>query len=481
MREAIAFAQNHKECDDVTKTINFDLFVTAAELAAKANMVKPNPRKLTEQEMAAIHLYTQESPFYEVLNQKLRIQDRKALVPFFPMIKLLMGALYKLPRHKGVVHRAIKTTVNEVYGKNSSVLWWGFSSSTGEKALTEKFCGDGGTYFEIGVSRGVDVSGYSAFPHEQEIILLPGTWLVVKDRSSSLAKGRDIVILEENAAAPCLLDFPHPEEKVFEGNSLVFGDVLSLVSSMRDQIKQRATILIIGNSGNGKSSLVAAILGLKPGDEEYKRLKISSEGDGSKDLTHFVYEDRLAFLDFRGIQPGESGKDYAERFFEEHAKYCKDHSEFATISLVISVSLPFVTQARTHDLTPLADAIKIICQTKDRPFLLVFNKKDMVVTTEQREEANKRRASLVTAFDKSYRRYFFGAALQVHELASKPTLDIASCPKPREPGDKVCLFVCLLVFPARRFHILCVCVPFNRWFTMARGRRNRRCRSAFLA
>ena len=52
---------------------------------------------LTADMAAAIHLYTQDTPFYEALNLKLRERARQQLKPLFPYVKLLLSALHRLP------------------------------------------------------------------------------------------------------------------------------------------------------------------------------------------------------------------------------------------------------------------------------------------------------------------------------------------------------------------------------------------------
>ena len=59
--------------------------------------------------------------------------------------------------------------------------WWAFSSTTQRESVTASFLGDRGesTLFKIdGI--GVDIAAFSAFPNESEVLLLPGTCLVVE-------------------------------------------------------------------------------------------------------------------------------------------------------------------------------------------------------------------------------------------------------------------------------------------------------------
>ena len=49
---------------------------------------------------AAVHAYTQESPFYMKLNFHLRSRAREELKPFFPYLKLFLAALHRLEPEK---------------------------------------------------------------------------------------------------------------------------------------------------------------------------------------------------------------------------------------------------------------------------------------------------------------------------------------------------------------------------------------------
>jgi len=73
-------------------------------LAQQFAKAKTNdPHSLTQEDIAIIHLYTQATPFYIILNASLRAEDRLKLTPFFPVLKLLLKALYKLPMVKEAV------------------------------------------------------------------------------------------------------------------------------------------------------------------------------------------------------------------------------------------------------------------------------------------------------------------------------------------------------------------------------------------
>jgi hypothetical protein len=138
---------------------------------------------LTADDIAVIHLYTQDSPFYQILNARLRAEDRAKLRPFFSILKLLLKALYKLPVFKGTVYRGVKVDLSKQYKSEDVLIWWAFSSSSSNlKTMeTEVFFGADGerTMFHIKVDSGVKIKDYSAISREDEILMLPGTCLQV--------------------------------------------------------------------------------------------------------------------------------------------------------------------------------------------------------------------------------------------------------------------------------------------------------------
>ena len=55
---------------------------------------------LTRDMAAAIYMYTIDSNFYRLLNTLLRVEDRTALKPYFPYLRLLLIALRRLPKEE---------------------------------------------------------------------------------------------------------------------------------------------------------------------------------------------------------------------------------------------------------------------------------------------------------------------------------------------------------------------------------------------
>lgn len=166
---------------------------------------------LTRDEIAAIHLYTQgwlpaKNSLYFVLNDRLRQEDRKVMEPFLLYFRLLMEGISKLPTSTANVWRGIRGNHSDKFVKGKKFYWWAFSSCTENGAVLESgdtFLGTEGerTLFSIDVSSGVRINHFSSFSSEEELLLLPGTKLHVKNTISP-APGLVIVSLEEVVRSP---------------------------------------------------------------------------------------------------------------------------------------------------------------------------------------------------------------------------------------------------------------------------------------
>jgi hypothetical protein len=139
---------------------------------------------LSVDEREAIYPKPKESIYY-LMNQYLRNQDRRSLIPFLKYLKLLLSALYKLPPVKGKVCRGVKANMAELKSKeHEEITWNGFSSTTlNSKTLDNPmFLGNTGkrTVFFIDCKTGRNISAFSALKKEQEILLLPCTSFMVE-------------------------------------------------------------------------------------------------------------------------------------------------------------------------------------------------------------------------------------------------------------------------------------------------------------
>jgi hypothetical protein len=141
---------------------------------------KPPPDNLTEDQSAAIMLYTmewepKEDSVYQRLNKALRTEDRQVLKPWFLYLKLLVKALSLLPSNSRTVYRGIKSDEKHRYKKGQKLVWWGFSSctSTLDVLQNESFMGSSGqrTMFAIECHTGKEIREHSYFKGEDEILL----------------------------------------------------------------------------------------------------------------------------------------------------------------------------------------------------------------------------------------------------------------------------------------------------------------------
>ena len=178
------------------------------------NKLKPKygARGLTKEQAAFINFYTQESPFYPVINERLRDKERANLIPFFCWLKGFLNACYHLPLRPGNVKRGVKLNLRDDFEEGKKVVWWSITSTTANVKVLQNpdFLGTTGTrtLFDITASSLVDIADFSACP-EAELILLPGTVLEVV---GILAQG-DLTIIQMRETSPfqALLDFVHPE------------------------------------------------------------------------------------------------------------------------------------------------------------------------------------------------------------------------------------------------------------------------------
>jgi hypothetical protein len=167
---------------------------------------------ITADEAIAVHVYTQDGPFYKVLNKALRGEQREQLKPFFSYLRLLRQAFRKLPHIQGNVFRGVKDVDFSHLRKGSELVWWQVTSCTTNPEVLNagSFLGQKSvkrTMFHIVLTKplAVDVGRLSALPHESEVILPPGSAFVVSSVVKSPGPGLEVIFLEEAVGAPQLI------------------------------------------------------------------------------------------------------------------------------------------------------------------------------------------------------------------------------------------------------------------------------------
>jgi len=153
---------------------------------------------LSVDEIAAIHLYTQESPFYRLLNERLRERDRTKLKPLTLFLKLLLSGLYKLPPVSDInLYRGVKRDLSGRFREGDEKTWWAVSSCTAKLKVLENdmFLGKTGhrTLFHIVTTCAFNISAYSAMPKEDEYVLAPNSEVEVE---SVLDAGNGLVMVQ---------------------------------------------------------------------------------------------------------------------------------------------------------------------------------------------------------------------------------------------------------------------------------------------
>ncbi len=183
------------------------------------------PDGLTVDESAAIRLYTVEwtkphRSLYSMLNYTLQNDIREHLRPYFKYMKLLITALVKLPFvPPSTIWRGVHKNVSTNFLPGTPVTWWAFTSCTTELTVLENnmYLGDTGerTLFSVEAINGRAVHAHSHFVTEDEVLLLPGTHMIVQ---SQFSPGADLHIIHLKQVIPkeVLLEPP------FEGDLNIF-------------------------------------------------------------------------------------------------------------------------------------------------------------------------------------------------------------------------------------------------------------------
>ncbi|CAF3089362.1 unnamed protein product, partial [Rotaria sp. Silwood2] len=101
----------------------------------------------------------------------------------FSYLKLFDTALKKLPKVKGNIWRAVPGNLASKYKPNQLLTWWTISSCSTSADVVKAFLKSNqeATLFMIEAVNGKDLTGYTMYPDEHEVILGVGTQLRVKN------------------------------------------------------------------------------------------------------------------------------------------------------------------------------------------------------------------------------------------------------------------------------------------------------------
>ena len=166
----------------------------------------PDPHGLRRDEIAAIHLYTQEL-MYRPLNRALWSKERSAVKAYWGYIR---HALFKVPKCVAsvAIYRGIKDPYEPIAeeaamlamatessvahpdgGSGEPVMWWGFSSCSTNQQPVMAFLGQDPATVRVlytieGGSSARDVRRYSAYQEEAEVLMPFGSAFTVVTASA---------------------------------------------------------------------------------------------------------------------------------------------------------------------------------------------------------------------------------------------------------------------------------------------------------
>jgi hypothetical protein len=135
--------------------------------------------------------------FFSNLNSALRNTNRQVMKPWLDFLKLFVTALKKLPPTEATIWRGVNYDATLKFVDNDGYIWWDINSCSMNINSVQPFLGESGTLFAIETIHGRDISMFSAFPDEQEVILMPGTRVRNRYQSLNFIDRLFIIHLEE--------------------------------------------------------------------------------------------------------------------------------------------------------------------------------------------------------------------------------------------------------------------------------------------
>ncbi|CAF2061685.1 unnamed protein product [Rotaria magnacalcarata] len=211
-----------------------------------------------------IYLYSLESFLYKLVNTVLRENDKSKMNTVAPFCYFLTEAIWSdtlaHERFYGIVYRGASMPSDTIHYYNEAIgthkCWYGFTSTSKSRGVAEDF---GNVMFIIDVTStgGLNVSSYSEYQNEDEVILPPGTIFRI-----------DKVV--QNDAKTYIYLFAIPEFRV----------------------------VLLGRTGSGKSSFGNTILGRK----QFAALKTAKSVTKKCGPSDRIFDDlRLLVVDTPGF------------------------------------------------------------------------------------------------------------------------------------------------------------------------------------
>jgi hypothetical protein len=192
LRECVKPVENLNLVDDLSNQVTLSL--------KKCQYPKDG---LTQDQSAALYLYSLPGSFYTMFNGVLRDEDRTRSIPFHDYYRLFMSALNKLKSIQDTVWRGVTADLSAQYRPGTVHIWHAASSCTDQIDVTDTFLNKKKhrTLFNIKCHNGKTIKNHSKFPKESETILPPGTCVRVKGLSNP-GDNLFIVVCEETKLTP---------------------------------------------------------------------------------------------------------------------------------------------------------------------------------------------------------------------------------------------------------------------------------------
>jgi len=110
---------------------------------------------------------------YSVLNRILRDPKRTNIGKFFPYLRLLYEGISKLKPTSEKLCRGM--IFDKQYQKDEKIRFWGFSSTSVDMSVVTEFVKEDkkSVIFYMRCQCGYDISPFSAYPKEKEVLVIP--------------------------------------------------------------------------------------------------------------------------------------------------------------------------------------------------------------------------------------------------------------------------------------------------------------------
>ena len=177
---------------------------------------KSSAYNLTEDESAAIYLYTEEEDeesLHILLNKALQSRNQLIIEPWYGYLKLFNTALEKLPTIIGEVWCGISNDIMRKLQENQDIIGNTVSSCSLSIDIIKHCLDENAILCSITAVNGKHIRCYTRYSKENEVLLLPGTRLHVKTIGYDSSINHHVIRLVE-------IDNSNHDESVSTQNSI---------------------------------------------------------------------------------------------------------------------------------------------------------------------------------------------------------------------------------------------------------------------